>query len=125
MAVTHTPGMAHVKTAVTLPEEIFRKATAEARRRKMSRSRLLTDALAEYLRQADDRLLWEQLNATYAVGPTEEECAWLDFGQRQMSEITEREARQSGKATSSGRRSASRSAASRDTLARASSSRTT
>ena len=50
----YTKGM---KTAVSLPEKIFREAERQARRLKKSRSQLYREALAEYLaRHASDRV---------------------------------------------------------------------
>ena len=42
----YTPGM---KTAVSIPDEVFEGAERLARRTKRSRSRLFSDALKEYL----------------------------------------------------------------------------
>ena len=44
--IGYTPGM---KTAVSLPDEVFRAAERHARRSKKSRSQLYSDALSEYL----------------------------------------------------------------------------
>lgn len=42
----HTNGM---KTAISLPDEVFRAAERQARRAKKSRSQLYAEALSEYL----------------------------------------------------------------------------
>jgi len=42
-----------MKTAVSLPDELFQKAERLARRLKRSRSRLYRDALAEYVTRHD------------------------------------------------------------------------
>ena len=56
----YTPGM---KTAISLPDEIFRGAERYARRARKSRSQLYTDALVEYLaRHAPDEIT-EDMNA--------------------------------------------------------------
>lgn len=49
----NTPGM---KAAVSIPDPVFRRADALAKRRRLSRSRLYADALLEYLQrhEADD-----------------------------------------------------------------------
>lgn len=50
----YTPGM---KTAVSLPDELFEQAERQARRTKKSRSQLFAEALAEYLaRHAPDEV---------------------------------------------------------------------
>ena len=52
--VGHTNGM---KTAVSLPDELFHAAERHARRSSRSRSRLYADAIAEYLaRHAPDEV---------------------------------------------------------------------
>jgi metal-responsive CopG/Arc/MetJ family transcriptional regulator len=46
-----------MKTAVSLPDDVFRAAEAQARRTKKSRSQLYAEALAEYLaRHAPDEV---------------------------------------------------------------------
>lgn len=46
-----------MKTAVSLPDEVFRAAERQARRAKKSRSQLYAEALAEYLaRHAPDEV---------------------------------------------------------------------
>lgn len=50
----YTNGM---KTAVSLPDQVFRAAEAEARRMRKSRSQLYAEAIAEYLaRHAPDEV---------------------------------------------------------------------
>lgn len=50
----YTPGM---KTAVSVPDELFREAERQAKRQKKSRSQLYSEALAEYLaRHAPDEV---------------------------------------------------------------------
>jgi len=50
----YTKGM---KTAVSLPDEVFREADRQARRTRKSRSQLYADALSEYLaRHAPDQV---------------------------------------------------------------------
>lgn len=56
----YTPGM---KTAVSIPDQVFADAERLARRLKKSRSRLYSEALAEYvLRHAPDEVT-DALNA--------------------------------------------------------------
>lgn len=46
-----------MKTAVSLPDDVFRAAEAQARRSKKSRSQLYAEAIAEYLaRHAPDEV---------------------------------------------------------------------
>lgn len=55
-----------MKTAVSLPDELFRKTDRLAKRMKLSRSALVAAALEAYIiRQQDDEIT-EQLNRVYA-----------------------------------------------------------
>jgi metal-responsive CopG/Arc/MetJ family transcriptional regulator len=55
-----------MKTAVSIPDDVFEGAERLARRMKTSRSRLFSDALREYLaRHAPDKLT-EAMNAAFA-----------------------------------------------------------
>lgn len=55
-----------VKTAVSVPDPLFRRAEAEARRMRVSRSQLYATALAEFLEKRDDDAITEQLNKVYS-----------------------------------------------------------
>jgi metal-responsive CopG/Arc/MetJ family transcriptional regulator len=58
-----------VKTAISVPDDIFRQAEAAARRLKVSRSQLYTKALAEFLKQQDEDAITQRLNAIYLRRP--------------------------------------------------------
>ncbi len=62
----YTVGM---KTAVSVPDDIFRLAEATARRLRVSRSELYTKAIAEFLKQQDTRSITERLNRVYSRYP--------------------------------------------------------
>jgi len=51
-----------MKTAVSIPDEIFRRAEHLARRTKRSRSRLFSDALQEYLARHSPDEITEAMN---------------------------------------------------------------
>ncbi len=55
--------MSIVKTAVSLPEDVFERAEELARSLGMSRSRLYAQALEEYLRRHEEERLVERINA--------------------------------------------------------------
>ncbi len=62
----YTPGM---KTAVSIPNELFDGAERLARRTRRSRSRLLSDALREYLaRHAPDKVTEAMDQALAEIG---------------------------------------------------------
>jgi hypothetical protein len=49
-----------------MPDDLFRLAEATARRVRVSRSELYAKAIAEYLKQQDDRSITERLNHLYS-----------------------------------------------------------
>ena len=53
-----------MKTAVSIPDEVFEVAERLARRTKRSRSRLFSDALKEYIARHDADKVTEAINAT-------------------------------------------------------------
>jgi metal-responsive CopG/Arc/MetJ family transcriptional regulator len=55
-----------VKTAISLPEDLFRMAEAAARKLKMSRSQLYATALAEYLERRKASNITDRLNKVYS-----------------------------------------------------------
>ena len=59
----YTRGM---KTAISLPDELFASVDALARKLGLSRSRLIAEALAEYLAKHRTSRVTERLNAVYA-----------------------------------------------------------
>jgi len=71
-----------VKTAVSVPEDLFLLGEATAKRLRISRSHLYATALAEFLARAQSQNVTEQLNKIYS-----EESAKLDdvlnYGQLQ------------------------------------------
>jgi metal-responsive CopG/Arc/MetJ family transcriptional regulator len=55
-----------VKTAVSLPDELFRMAEATARRLRISRSELYAKAIAEFLKSQQENSITERLNDVYS-----------------------------------------------------------
>lgn len=56
-----------MKTAVSLPDDIFAEAEALAEAQRMSRSRLYAAALREYLARHQPDVVTEALDAVYAT----------------------------------------------------------
>ena len=68
--LSYTTGM---KTAISLPDDLFEGAERLARRTKKSRSRLFRDALREYLaRHTPDHVTEAMDKALAEIGPTED-----------------------------------------------------
>ena len=58
-----------MKTAVSLPDELFRQAEATARRLRVSRSELYAKAIADFLAQQHGNAITERLNDVYSRHP--------------------------------------------------------
>ena len=54
-----------MKTAISIPDKLFRSADSLARRLKVSRSRLYATAVSEFLAKYQGRQITSQLNAVY------------------------------------------------------------
>ncbi len=64
-----------MKTAISIPEEVYQRAERLARRTKKSRSRLYGDALREYLaRHAPDEVTEALTRACAEVGEPPDPC---------------------------------------------------
>ena len=59
-----------MKTAVSIPDAVFRSAEQFAKAAKMSRSRLYTRAVAEYVEKHRLRRITEALNEVYGKTPS-------------------------------------------------------
>ena len=55
-----------MKTAISLPDDLFRSANTLAERLGVSRSQLFATAVAEYLAKHQAKKITDQLNAVYA-----------------------------------------------------------
>lgn len=55
-----------MKTAVSVPDDLFRRAEAAARRLRVSRSKLYATALVDFLKRRDSNAITERLNAVYS-----------------------------------------------------------
>ena len=55
-----------MKTAVSVPDELFRLAETTARRLRVSRSKLYATALAEFLNRQQTNTVTERLNEIYS-----------------------------------------------------------
>jgi metal-responsive CopG/Arc/MetJ family transcriptional regulator len=65
-----------MKTAVSIPDALFRAAEALAKQRRWSRSELYARALAEFLDSAQTREVTERLNAVYAKESSDPNAGW-------------------------------------------------
>jgi hypothetical protein len=58
-----------VKTAISLPEDLFRRAEAAARKLKMSRSQLYATAIREFIERRQAAKITQHLNEVYSTEP--------------------------------------------------------
>jgi predicted transcriptional regulator len=58
-----------VKTAVSVPDDLFRLAEAAARRLRVSRSQLYATAISEFLDKRQANSITERLNEVYSGRP--------------------------------------------------------
>jgi len=58
-----------MKVAISIPDELFRKADAESKRLKVSRSRFYAHAITAYLESHQNRAIIAQLNEVYGESP--------------------------------------------------------
>jgi metal-responsive CopG/Arc/MetJ family transcriptional regulator len=64
--------MATIKTAISLQEPLFEQVEALAREMKVSRSRVFVLALENFIRDYQDRLLFEKINKAFEDAPPDE-----------------------------------------------------
>lgn len=62
-----------MKTAISVPDNIFKEAERAAREFQCSRSQFYTLAAKEFLKKVKTRKLFESLNKAYAADETDEE----------------------------------------------------
>jgi predicted transcriptional regulator len=89
--------VAHVKTAISLDESLFREAEDWAKKLGVSRSRLFARAVEEYVRRQENEELVRRLDEAHAGGPDQEDEDALRHGQALFAEMlrkAEREGRQ-------------------------------
>ena len=65
--------MSTIKTAISMEQQLFRQMEAVAQDMHISRSRLLSLAVQQFLKQRENEILLSQLNSAYQEGPTQEE----------------------------------------------------
>jgi metal-responsive CopG/Arc/MetJ family transcriptional regulator len=78
--------MASIKTAVSLPEDIFAALEEAAAEAHTPRSALIATALREYLRRRESQEMLRRLNEAYEEPIEPEEKAWVRQTSRRMGE---------------------------------------
>jgi metal-responsive CopG/Arc/MetJ family transcriptional regulator len=82
--------MPTVKTAISLEQDLFSRAEEFASSQKLSRSRVVSLALEEYLRRQENLALLEKINASYDDTPDPEEEKHLRAAQRSFLKVADK-----------------------------------
>ena len=69
--------MSNVRTAISIPESLFDRIDAFAKKAQISRSRLFVLAVEDYLRQVENEELLQALNDVYQEPLSPEEDSYL------------------------------------------------
>ena len=83
--------MPGVKTAISLDEELFDRVNALAKRMHVSRSRLFTLAVNEYLKKQENEMLLAKLNKAYDNQAIDEEQRVAKSMKAKQRKIVEQE----------------------------------
>lgn len=83
--------MPGVKTAISLEKNLFNQVNKLANDLHVSRSKLFTLAVKDYLKKQENKKLLAQLNATYGDSPNEEEQKISKAMRSKQRKIVERE----------------------------------
>jgi len=78
---------ASVKTAISINRDVFRQSERLARRPRVTRSRLYSMAMQEFLRRHENDELLARFNQAHADGPDPEEKKWLDSALLQAARL--------------------------------------
>ena len=65
-----------MKTAVSVPDDLFRRAEVAARRLRVSRSKLYATAISEFLNRQQGDAVTERLNEVYSHRPAKVDSAF-------------------------------------------------
>jgi len=83
--------MSGVKTAISLDEDLFNQVNELANDMHVSRSKLFTLAVKEFLKKQENNKLLAQLNAAYSDSPSEEETSISKAMRGKQRHIVEQE----------------------------------
>lgn len=83
--------MATVKTAISIPEDLFADLEIASKEMKLSRSRVFALAVEQFLRERENRRMLEKLNEVYGEEPDDEERALAKAMKPRMRRLLDRE----------------------------------
>ncbi len=72
-----------MKTAISLPDKLFKEAEREAKRRGVTRSKLYQTALERLIKHRDDDAITKRINEAIAKygDPADDEADWIESSQ--------------------------------------------
>ena len=73
-----------MKTAVSIPDNVFRRAEKLAKKRKISRSKLFTEAIESYLNEHDEDEITRKLNDVYSKEDSSLDPFWKELQSRAL-----------------------------------------
>ncbi len=77
-----------MKTAISVPDDIFKAVEKLAKDTRCSRSRIFSDAVREYLEKVRNERMLEALNRAYSEPETNEEAAWKRSARKRYAKAT-------------------------------------
>ncbi len=83
--------MPSVKTAISLEEQLFDQVNKLASEMHVSRSKLFTLAVKDFLKKQESKKLLARLNSVYSDSPSEEEESISRAMHKKQNEIIEQE----------------------------------
>ena len=83
--------MPGVKTAISLEESLLNQVNQLASNMHVSRSKIFTLAVKDYLKKQESKKLLAQLNAAYKDSPSQEEKSISEAMHRKQRKIVEQE----------------------------------
>ncbi len=86
-----------VKIAVSIPQELFDRAEAEAGTLQVTRSRLFADAIEDYLYRQENRRIAEEIDTAYGE-PDPEHQPRMEAYKAAYRRVLDREAREASEA---------------------------
>lgn len=76
-----------MKTAISIPDDVYREGEALADELGMSRSELYTTALRLYMDERRAEAVRASYDAAFADGDTDEDRAWRRVGRRMLARV--------------------------------------
>lgn len=81
--------MTKTETDASLSQSLLDRLNAMALEMKISKTKLLTLAVEEFLERQQTRKLVDSINQAYQDGPDEEDREWLVFAQESMRRLNQ------------------------------------